>query len=102
MTERNINIVMHGGAKIGYDAIRQDPKKHQWVKKNAEPHKPFDAQNENETFKKARKELLKLMLHLHQLRSVDDDFGQQYLAEKSLPGFPLNKMLLAQSLVHSR
>jgi len=34
---RNINIVMHVGAKIGNDIVRQDPAQHQWVKKNVEP-----------------------------------------------------------------
>jgi hypothetical protein len=34
---RNINIVMHGGAKTGDDAVKQDPVQHQWVKKNIEP-----------------------------------------------------------------
>jgi hypothetical protein len=43
---KNINIVMRGGAKIGDDAVRKDPTKHEWVKKNDEPHKKFDAQNE--------------------------------------------------------
>jgi hypothetical protein len=56
---RNINIVMHGGAKTGNDIVRQDPTQHQWVKKNVEPHKKFDEQNENEIFKQARKEFLK-------------------------------------------
>jgi hypothetical protein len=36
---------MHEGAKTGDDAIRQDRAQHQWVKKNDEPHKQFDAQN---------------------------------------------------------
>jgi hypothetical protein len=39
MTERNINIVMHGGAKIGNDTVRQDLSQHQWVKNNVEPQK---------------------------------------------------------------
>jgi hypothetical protein len=43
MTERNINIVMHGGAKIGNDTVRQDLSQHQWVKNNVEPQKQFDA-----------------------------------------------------------
>jgi hypothetical protein len=56
---RNINIVTHGGAKTGDDTVRQDPTQHQWVKKNDEPQKQFDAQNEKGIFKKARKEFLK-------------------------------------------
>jgi hypothetical protein len=40
---RNINIVTCGGAKIGDDAVRQDPTQPQWVKKNVEPQKQFDA-----------------------------------------------------------
>ena len=55
----NINIVTWGGAKIGNDAVIQEPAQHQWVKKNVEPRKKFDAQNEKETFKKARKQFLK-------------------------------------------
>jgi hypothetical protein len=34
---RNINIVMHVGAKTGADTVRQDPTQHQWVKKHTEP-----------------------------------------------------------------
>jgi hypothetical protein len=52
---RNINIFMRIGAKIGDDAIRQDPTQHQWVKKNVEPHKQFDVQNKKGIFKQARK-----------------------------------------------
>jgi hypothetical protein len=40
---RNINIVMQGGAKTGNDVVRQEPTQHQWVKKNDEPKKQFDA-----------------------------------------------------------
>jgi hypothetical protein len=40
---RNINIVTWGGAKIGNDVVRQDPTQHQWVKKNVELKKQFDA-----------------------------------------------------------
>jgi hypothetical protein len=43
---RNINIVTGGGAKTGNDAGRQEAVQHQWVKKNAEPRKEFNAQNE--------------------------------------------------------
>jgi hypothetical protein len=57
---RNINIFKHGGAKTGNDAVRQDPSQHQWVKKNFKPQKQFDAQNENDIFKQAEQELLKL------------------------------------------
>jgi hypothetical protein len=56
---QNINIVMHRGAKIGNDATRQEPVQHQWVKKNAKPRRQFDAQNEKDTFKQDRQELLK-------------------------------------------
>jgi hypothetical protein len=56
---RNINIVTRGGAKIGTDAVRQDPAQHQWVKKNIEPQKQFDAWKEKETFKEARHEFIK-------------------------------------------
>jgi hypothetical protein len=56
---RNINIVTRGGSKTGTDAVKQDPAQHQWVKKNTEPHKQFDARKENETFKEARQEFIK-------------------------------------------
>jgi hypothetical protein len=56
---KNINIVTRGGAKMGVDATKQDPTQHQWVKKNTEPHKHFDAQKEKEMFKEARHEILK-------------------------------------------
>jgi hypothetical protein len=36
------------------DAVRQDPTQHQWVKKNIDTQKKFDAWKENETFKEAR------------------------------------------------
>jgi hypothetical protein len=39
--------------------VRQDPTQHQWVKKNTETQKQFDAQKEKETFKEARHEFLK-------------------------------------------
>jgi hypothetical protein len=32
---------------------------HQWVKKNIEPHKKFDARKEKETFKEDKQEFLK-------------------------------------------
>jgi hypothetical protein len=44
MKDGNINIVTHGGAKTGNDAVRQEPVQHQWVKKNVEPRKQFDAE----------------------------------------------------------
>jgi hypothetical protein len=56
---RNINIVISGGYNTGNDAVRQDPTQHQWVNKNVEPQKQFDAQNEKEIFKQARKVFLK-------------------------------------------
>jgi hypothetical protein len=43
---RNINIVTRGGANIGNDVARQEPTQQQWVKKNTEPQKHFDAQKE--------------------------------------------------------
>jgi hypothetical protein len=55
----SINIVTHGGMKIGNNTIRQEPVQHQWVKKNTEPRKKFDAQNEKEIFNQARQEFLK-------------------------------------------
>jgi hypothetical protein len=36
---QNINIVTHGGAKTGTDAVRQQPMQNQWVKKNTKPRK---------------------------------------------------------------
>jgi hypothetical protein len=56
---RNINIVMRGGAKTGDDVAKQEPVQHQWIKKNTEPPKRFDAEKEKETFKEARQEFLK-------------------------------------------
>ena len=56
---RNINIVIRGGAKIGTDEEKQDPMQHQWVKKNIEPKKYFDARREKETFKEDRQDFLK-------------------------------------------
>jgi hypothetical protein len=40
--------------KIIPNAVRQDPTQHQWVKKNVESQKQFDAQNKKEKFKQAR------------------------------------------------
>jgi hypothetical protein len=40
---RNISIVTRGGAKTRNDAVRQESSQHQWVKKNVEPKKQFDA-----------------------------------------------------------
>jgi hypothetical protein len=56
----NINIVTHGGTKTGNDTVRQEPAQNQWVKKNTEPRKQFDAPKEKETFKEARQEFHKL------------------------------------------
>jgi hypothetical protein len=56
---RNINIVTRGSSKTRTDAVRPDPSQHQWVKKNTETHKQFDAQKEKETFKEAKQEFLK-------------------------------------------
>jgi hypothetical protein len=52
------NIITHGGAKIGNDAVQQEPSQHQWVKNNFEPRKQFDVQNEKEIFKQDRQEFL--------------------------------------------
>jgi hypothetical protein len=52
-------MVTCGGAKIGNDAVRQEPVQHQWVKKNAKPRKQFDTQNEKDIFKQARQEFQK-------------------------------------------
>ena len=41
---------MHRGVKTGNDIARQEPVQHEWVKKNAEPRRQFDAQNENKIF----------------------------------------------------
>jgi hypothetical protein len=56
---RNINIVLHKGAKTGPDAVQHNPIKHQWVKKNTEPPRQFDAAKEKKIFKEARQEFLK-------------------------------------------
>jgi hypothetical protein len=50
---QNINIVTRGGTKIGNDAVRQDPAQNQWVRKNPNPKKQFDAQKEKEIFTEA-------------------------------------------------
>jgi hypothetical protein len=52
----NINIVTHGGDKTGNDTAHQELVQNQWVKKNTEPRKKFDAQKEKEIFKQARQE----------------------------------------------
>jgi hypothetical protein len=67
---RNINIVTHGGAKTGNDAVQQEPVQHQWVKKNVEPRKQFDMQNEKEIFKQARQEFLKPDIPCHLNRNI--------------------------------
>ena len=51
---QNINIVTHGGAKTGTGVVQQEPVHNQWVKKNTNPKKQFDAQKEKEIFKQAR------------------------------------------------
>jgi hypothetical protein len=56
---RNINIVTHGGTKTRNDTVRQEPAQNQWVKKNTEPRKQFDAPKEKETFKEAKQEFQK-------------------------------------------
>jgi hypothetical protein len=48
---RNINIFIRGGSKTRNNAVRKYPSQHQWVKKNVEPKKQFDAENEKEIFK---------------------------------------------------
>jgi hypothetical protein len=50
---------MHRGAKIRDDAAKQEPIQHQWIKKNTEPTKRFDAEKEKVTFKEAKQEFLK-------------------------------------------
>ena len=55
----NINIVTLGGAKIGNDVVWQEPVQNQWVKKNIEPRKQFDVQDEKEIFKQAKQEFHK-------------------------------------------
>jgi hypothetical protein len=47
----NINIVTHGGDKTGNDAVQQEPVQHQWVKKNIEQRKQFNAHKEKKIFK---------------------------------------------------
>jgi hypothetical protein len=54
-----MNIVTCGGAKTEDDTVRQEPVQHQWVKKNVEPRKQFDAQKEKEIFKQAQQEFEK-------------------------------------------
>jgi hypothetical protein len=51
---------MCGGSKTRDDIVRQDPTQHQWMKKNVEPQKQFDVQNEKEIFNKDKQELLNL------------------------------------------
>jgi hypothetical protein len=48
---KNINIIARDRANIGANAAKKDPSQHQWVKKNIDPQKKFDAQKEKETFK---------------------------------------------------
>jgi hypothetical protein len=57
--EWNINIVTQGGTKIGNDAVRQEPMHNQWVKKNTNPKKQFDAHKEKEIFREAQQEFHK-------------------------------------------
>jgi hypothetical protein len=52
-------LFTRGRDKIGNDAVHQELAHHQWVKKNDEPRKQFDAQNEKETFKQDKQEFLK-------------------------------------------
>jgi len=46
--------VTRGGTKTRVDVVRLDPVQHQWVKKNTDPQKQFDARKEKETFKEER------------------------------------------------
>jgi hypothetical protein len=55
----NIKILTRGGSKTTPDVLRQDPAQHQWVKKNNDTQKNFDARKEKKTFKEARQEFLK-------------------------------------------
>jgi hypothetical protein len=50
---------MCGGDKIEVDVVRLELVQHQWVKKNIEPHRQFDAGKEKEIFKEARQIFLK-------------------------------------------
>jgi hypothetical protein len=57
--ERNINIVTRGGMKKGNGATQQELAQNQWVKKNPEPMKQFEAHKEKEIFTEARQEFQK-------------------------------------------
>jgi hypothetical protein len=50
--------VTREGAKARDDADKQEPIQNQWIKKNTEPPKRFNARKEKETFKEARQEFL--------------------------------------------
>jgi hypothetical protein len=63
---RNINIVMCGGDKTRADAVRHDPKKHKWVKKNTEPLKQCDVGKEKKYSRSQDMSSSRNMLHLHQ------------------------------------
>jgi hypothetical protein len=56
---KKINIVTRGGAKTGAVSTKKDQYQYQWVKKNTTPQQNFDVCKEKETFKEARKEILK-------------------------------------------
>jgi hypothetical protein len=53
---QNINIVTRGGTQTRNDVVRQEPVQNQWVKKNTNPKKQFDAHKEKEIFTEAQKE----------------------------------------------
>jgi hypothetical protein len=58
--EQNINIVTRGGTKIGNDTVRRELAQSQWIKKNTEPRKQFNAPKQKESFKEARQEFHKV------------------------------------------
>jgi hypothetical protein len=41
---------------MGDNTVRKEPTQNQWVKKNTEPRKQFDAHKEKEIFKQSRQE----------------------------------------------
>jgi hypothetical protein len=67
---RNINIVTHGGYKIGADVVRHDPTQHQWVKKNTEPQDSLMRGKKNKYSRKKGRISSSKMLHLHQLCNI--------------------------------
>jgi hypothetical protein len=64
---KNIDIFNRGGSKIGTDVAKQDPTQYQWVKKNTEPQKKFDAQKKRKYLRRQEKSFSRRTLNLHQL-----------------------------------